>query len=177
MAHVVKVGSLYHPTQKSWPEGAAWAYQDGRYDLLLRFSQPSRAETEAVAEGSGALAFFEHESALLGLYRFGENTIPWSDMPMEPHRWAALPTGEQVPIALTLLDARNGIVRALRVLLLPEAFCGALAAAARRASETFNPEKWAQDFRDASAALSSEQMARAASHVAEHGPKRPGARA
>ena len=177
MAHVVKVGSLYHPTQKSWPEGAAWVYHEGRYDLLLRFAQPNRAETDAVAEGSGALAFFEHESALLGLYRFGTNVIPWSDMPMEPHRWTELPTGEQVPIALTLLDARNGIVRALRVLLLPEAFCTALAAAARRALEAYDPKRWTLDFSDAEASLSSEQMALAASHVAEHGPKRPGARA
>lgn len=177
MAHVMKVGSLYHPQRRSWPEGAAWVYHGGRYELLLRLEQPSRAETDAVGAGRGALAFFEHESALIGLYRFGENTIPWSDMPMEVHRWAEMPTGAQVPISLVLLDARNGLVRALRLMLLPDAFCATLAAAARRAAEAYDPQRWALDFTAAETSLTSEEMARAATHVAEHGPKMPGARA
>lgn len=76
-----------------------------------------------------------------------------------------------------LLDARNGLVRALRLILLPEAFCAALAAAVRRAAEAYDPQRWTEDFATAESSLTSEQMARVASHVADHGPKRPGARA
>lgn len=173
----IKVGDLYHPQRRTWPEGAAWVYHEGRYELLLRFGQPSRAETEAIGEGSSRVAFFEHGSALIGLYRFGAREVPWSDVPMEPHAWIAMPTEEQAPLAIALIDARNGIVRALRTILLPAGFCAALAAAAGRARSAYDPQRWARDFAEAETSLTSDEMARAASHVAEHGPKQPARRA
>jgi hypothetical protein len=175
--YAVKVGGLYDPNMRRWPEGAAWIYHQGRHELVLRFDDPSAAEIAAVAAGAGAVAFFEHGAVLLGLYRFGEGAIEWSDVPMEPHAWNAMPSGEQVPIAFVLLDASTGIVRALRVLLLPSGFATALATAARKARDSYDPQRWQADIAAASAAFSSEQMSKLATHVAEHGPKAPAVKA
>jgi hypothetical protein len=182
-AHILAVGRPYHPERRSWPEGAAFLYHQG-YELLLRYAGPSPREVDAVSGGPAALAFVQHRSALLFLFRFADpsvqrfephatsanrtgSAIPWSDVPMEPHLWTELPPEEDnAPLRIVLLDAETGIVRALRLVLLAPSFTEALRAAALQARAAYAGEAiFQRDVADAERQASSADMARAAPYL------------
>lgn len=136
--HEIRVGAIYDPRRRRWPEGAAFTHHDS-WELLLRVATPTAREVAAAARGPASLAFFRRDCALLVLYRFGADVdaagqpdpIEWSSVPLEPHLWKRLPpVEERAVLRIVLLSAEDGITRALRVVLLAPGFSQALRAAA-----------------------------------------------
>lgn len=121
--HTFKVGELYHPNVKKWPEGSEFNWDQGGASLILRFNTPSRQEVEAARKGKAEFALLTRGDVLFFLYRFGENKIPWSDCPFSwhlvPQERRALPPVEgeltQAVLQVILLDATTGIIKVLRL--------------------------------------------------------------
>ncbi len=174
MTSALQVGALYNPSRRSWPETPQYNCRGGEHELLLLLGAPSRSEVDAVAAGEAALALLWTPPVICLAYRFGPEGggIPWSDTPftvhLVPEHERTLPPAEDQAIFRTVLvDAETGIVRSLRVQLLPAGFTGALHAAIREQAAA----PWDRAAYDAAvdrllATHSSEQVAASASHVA-----------
>lgn len=126
MPHEFRVGSLYHPARTSWPECAQYAYRGGGHELVLFLGAPSNAERDSVRIGLAEFALFVEPPVIVIVYRFAP-ALPWSDAPFS---WHLVPEDERVlpppvddappaergMLAVTLVDATTGLVRALRML-------------------------------------------------------------
>jgi hypothetical protein len=137
--HVYRVGSPYHPDRRLWPEGPQYGFHAGSHELLLFFDRPTEREVGSVGSGSARFALAVHGPVIFLLFRF-EPAMPWSDAPYSIHlvpeeeRQAPEPVATPEPHALlqvTLVDARTGIIRALRALTFGPALTTALHLAIR----------------------------------------------
>lgn len=181
MNHPIAVGLPYSAKRRSWPECSQYNFRGGEHELALFFGDPSRAEVDAFASGAGDLALYVESPVIVMIYRFGVEGagIPWSDA---PYSWHLVPAherklppelGGQDALRIVLVDAGTGLVRALRLVLLPEAFTAALRVAIiDQASAPW--DLTAYDKRLAGLYTTFPDcavMARAASHVVKLAPK------
>lgn len=134
---ILKVGELYNPNRRRWPEGAQFQYRGGQAELVLFYPDPSRHEIEAVRKGSSEFGLVVEPPLVVLLYTFGAaKGIPWCDAPFSYHRLkAARPTEAVLPPAweegspetrailqVLLVDASSGILRAMRAVSLSPEF-------------------------------------------------------
>lgn len=173
VTHAIKVGSLYHPARRTWDEGAEYNCRGGWHWLHLFLAGPSAAEVAAVASGEVALALYVQQPAIYLCHAFGpgDDTLPWSAAPFSihlvpQHERVLPPAEEQAVMRVVLIDARTGIVRALRAFLLAPAFTGALHAAIReQAAAPFSERSYDHDVARVMHEIHAEKMALAASHM------------
>jgi len=192
MSRALKVGALFAPPRRRWPEGAAFAYFSGGYELLLRFESPTAAEIAAVERGPASLGALLYGAALLVVYRFGAPAAPegtrdpiaWSDVPnhvglvLEAQRELPPRDEDQAVLRIVLVDASTGIIRALRVVLLAPGFTAYLCDALhQQAAEPFAARDFERDVAEAEAAMDCEAMSRASPVLTWLAEKLPGARA
>jgi len=137
-----KVGELYNPKVKQWPEGTQYNFRRGQHELLLFFAGPSAREVTAVRNGEAEFALYAEGPLLVLLYRFGApgEGVPWSDATYAWH--LAEPAERDLPSAdlearfrallqVMLIDADSGVLRAIRALSLGHEFTVALHGAIR----------------------------------------------
>lgn len=175
MSHPIAVGLPYNPKRRSWPEVSQYNFRGGEHELALFFASPSRSEVQAVAAGEVELAVYVDQPAIVLLYRFGREGagIPWSDAPyswhLVPRHERKLPPelGGQDTLRIVLVDAGSGLVRALRLVLLPEVFTLALRAAiVDQASAPWDSEAYGKHLAGLYATFPDcAVMARAAGHL------------
>lgn len=136
-AHVYAVGQIYHPGRTAWPEIAQFNYRAGSFELILFYRGPTKREVAAIDRGQADFASYHDGDLLLLLYRFGD-AIPWSDAPYSWHlvpddqRTAPEPVGSAEPhqlLSIVLVDAANGLIRAMRSVTWSPAFTVAMRAA------------------------------------------------
>lgn len=132
----LRVGERHHPDKGAWAEITEYNHRGGAHDLVLRVRRPTDAEVAAVARGPADFGVLDPGDGdlLFVLYRFGA-AVGWSDVPFSPH---LLPAAERTPppdpepgadralLAVVLVDAADGIVRALRAVALPPDVTAAL---------------------------------------------------
>lgn len=129
MSHLYQVGQLYHPGRTSWAEAVTYNFRDGEHELLFFLADPTRRELDSIRGGPAEFAVTEVEDLLFLLFQFSPG-IPWSDAPYE--YWVNPPENRTVPIApeemseqtrallnVFLVDARTGILLAIRAISLP----------------------------------------------------------
>lgn len=128
--HAYSVGQAYNPKIASWPESAEYNFRAGQHELLLFFNRPNEEEIASVKSGLAHFAFAAEAGAIILLYRF-EPAIPWGDAAFTIH---LLPEAErQLPGELAtpetrailntvLIDASDGIIRAMRTVTLSPDF-------------------------------------------------------
>ena len=130
MLHKYKVGSLYNPTVKRWPEAIQYQYRGGHHELVLFLASPSPKEIASVRQGAAEFGVFVSGDVIFLLYRFAD-AISWSDAPFSIHLVPAaereLPTvaltGEQRAILeVTLVESNTGIIEGLRAVSLSNEF-------------------------------------------------------
>lgn len=133
--HEYRVGRLYSPTRSRWPEVMQYNYRGGGHELVLFLGRPTAGEIGAVREGAAEFALWEHEDLLVLLYRFvgRATTLGWGDAPYTIH---LVPAGERAlpPVGddlgpesrallqVLVVDAGNGIIRAMRQVTLDPPF-------------------------------------------------------
>jgi hypothetical protein len=136
--HQYQVDQLYHPDRRSWPEGAVYQYRGGGHELLLFLESPTAAEIEDVRRGPVEFALLVVPPTIVFCYRFAG--IPWSDspytihlVPVEERLGVDDPVLEESRALLTviLVDAGDGVIRALRVISFSADFTDALRQAIR----------------------------------------------
>src|SRR5262245_25796369 len=132
----LKVGALYRPSRRSWPERGQYMLRDTGHELALFFASPSGREVDVVSRGEAEVGMLVRGSVIFILYRFGAaGEVDWSDAPFSFHRIpreervevpAAPARGERGRLTVVLIDASTGIVRALRRVSLSAAFTARL---------------------------------------------------
>lgn len=105
------------------PEAIEYNYQAGDHTLLLSMKNLHPKEIEAVRKSPAEFGLYCEDGIIFLLYRFGE-ILPWSDSAFS--WWNVAEEDRRVPEAqkhpaerillkIILVEASNGIVRAIRV--------------------------------------------------------------
>lgn len=141
----VTVGSLYDPQRQRWaPVPIARITRTGIH-LILMIANPTEIEVEAVRSGVPRFAWIDAPNVALLAWTFDPG-IPWTDAPYSPHLEQAGdipgiegPAGSPAAIAVVLVDADTGVVRAVREITWPDDFAAVVRASiARMASAPFD---------------------------------------
>lgn len=138
---VYKVGKPYS-NRRQWPELAQYNYRGGEHELVLFLNSPTADEINAVRRESAEFGLFVERDLIVLLYRFG-SALGWSDAPysihLVPREQRSTPPStnesEHALLHVMLVDATNGIVRALRVIAMPPEFTQALHRAIQEQAE------------------------------------------
>lgn len=123
-----KVGELYSPNKTAWAEGVDFNFRSGQYELRIMMRSPAPVEIANYKNGYSRFALYVKDDILMLCFKFGDQ--PWSDGSYSYH---LVPEDERIPpeelnkghmILLTvfLIDAENGILKAIRVVTLSEKF-------------------------------------------------------
>lgn len=123
-----EVGTRYHPGKTRWAEAGEYNFRMGAHELRLFWARPSVQEIQAVRQGQLEVALLVAPPVLWFLYRV-DGGCDWSDA---PYTWHLLPQDQRIPpepltgeqralLNVVLVDASDGIIKALRaVSLSPE---------------------------------------------------------
>lgn len=136
-----EVSQPIDPTRTPRPEGVYYQLEEGGHVMYAFFGDPDRTEVNAFQHGKVELAVYSEHPALFMLAQFG--ALPWVDAPFS---WHLVPDGHkpqfdlpeeatkstQELLSVVLADARNTIVRALRVVSMPRAVSDAVREAMKR---------------------------------------------
>jgi hypothetical protein len=156
--HIYEVGQLYHPNRTEWPEAVEYNYRAGEHELHLFLADPTPAEIQGVRIGSAEFSLYIERDLLVLLFQFWEGqevdeeptptlgvALPWSDAPY--NWWLNAPEDRTLPnpeptdveralLHVTLVNARTGIILALRAVTFSPEFTQHLNAAIRRQART-----------------------------------------
>ena len=135
MTSAFEVGKPYSARTR-WPEGSQYNFRGGGHELLLLFASPSDREVTGVRKAPVELALVVEGPLVVLSHRFGD-ALPWGDSPFS---WHLLPESERVYpppwedgspeqralLAVFLVDAATGILRALRQLTMAPDFTRAI---------------------------------------------------
>lgn len=138
LLHAYSVSQRYHPDRASWPDGVTqYNYRSGGHELILFLARPRSTEVQTVKRGNTEFALVTQDDLLLLLYRFDKNGdgLPWGDAPYSWHLVPAdqrdLPSEPETPerrdlLHVLLVDAADGLIRAIRVVTLSPSFTAVL---------------------------------------------------
>lgn len=127
---LIAVGQPYGRWPSPGRDGAVLTLEPGWMELTMFMSRPRPEEIAAVRAGRAEFAWVTCPHAGMLCFRLG--TLPWWDAPYEAHKagtpgWAeAVVPGMHHLLAITLVDADDGITRALRPVTWPPHFTGAV---------------------------------------------------
>ncbi len=143
---IYEVGKLYHPDKSRWQQGVQFNLRGGQAELLLFFESPGFHETLAIKKGECEFGVVAIDGVIFFLYRFGSE-IPWSDQPFSIHLVPeteriipVLPNDEtRLLMQIMLVDAKTGILKAMRaVTLAPEFSAELLKLVGEQSKKTFD---------------------------------------
>jgi hypothetical protein len=137
---IVAIGKPLFEGRNELPEAIEYNYQSGDHTLLLSMKNLHPKEIEAVREAEAEFGLYCENSIIFLLYRFGE-TLPWSDSAFS--WWNVAEEDRQIParqanpaerilLKIILVEAANGIVKAIRVTTFSPEFTEKLHDAIRR---------------------------------------------
>lgn len=135
--HVYAVGQPYHPDRQQWDERYVYQFRGGHQELIIFMDDPLPVEVGAIQRGRPEFALVIEPPVLLFLCQFG--VLPWNDSPYSWHleqeadRSIPLPPSPMEHALLTtmLVDARTGLIRALRACTFSPSFTQTIDAAVR----------------------------------------------
>jgi len=165
-----RVGELYKADRTAWPESPRLSLSQDEVELALFYQDPTPQEINDVRSGSARFALLHGDHALILAFRFGRQ--PWSDVPWQAagqtHPAVGLVESEpdgHLLVRVALVDATNGIVKALRVTSWGPAFAAevraAIAAQLRHGSTAAQGQAevdgWYRRYRNTSALVQAAQ--------------------
>ncbi len=126
------VGERWSDAHEHYDEGVRYLYRHGAHELTLFWHAPTEAEIEGFRSRPVELGLHVEGPAAFLLYRI-EAVCEWSDaafnVHLVPEAERELPNeaaGERARLRLTLVDARDGIIRAKRIVSLDKVMTQAL---------------------------------------------------
>lgn len=120
---IVAIGKPLFEGRDELPEAIEYNYQGGDHTLLLSMKNLHPEEIRAVREEQAEFGLYCENEIIFLLYRFGE-ALPWSDSAFtwwnvaEEDRRIPAPQAnpaERILLKIILVEAANGIVKAIRV--------------------------------------------------------------
>lgn len=135
---VLRVGELYIPSRKHWQEGAEYNFSASGHELRLFFATPTVAEVRAVRRAPIHIGLIFAPPVIDLVWKI-DGIGDWSDC---PYSWHLLPASHRVLpeetsdqqralLNVLLIDAGNGILKAIRAVSLPPHATARLHAAIR----------------------------------------------
>jgi hypothetical protein len=153
MGHLYVVGQLYVATRTHWEERTDYNFRQGEHELRLFINAPTEIEIEAIESAEVELGLYVEGSAIFLLYRFGsilsgEGSYSWwlvqpdqRTIPTEPGEQ------ERALLHIVLVDAKTGILRAMRAITFSPRFTANLHAAIRKQAKSgFDPREHEKDI-------------------------------
>jgi hypothetical protein len=140
-----RVGERYSPEHNTYSEGTQYCYHAGVHDLVLFWRSPTPAEIIAFENNAVEFGWLVDFPALFFLYRI-QNACEWSDVAysvylLQPGEQCIPPDdGQSAPVRITLVDAGDGTVLAVRELALGPR----LAQVAARVMEAQRSNPWSR---------------------------------
>lgn len=127
-----EVGKPYIEGVTSYPESVKFNFTQGGAILLLFYNNPTEEELAAVKKGRLEVRFHARGSIIFFLARFG--SLPWLDAPYtvhlsKPFEFQEMAGSQGFGMHITLIDARTGVIRAMRLVGLSHGFSRELQAA------------------------------------------------
>lgn len=127
--YLLEVGKLYNESRTWWPETVQYNYRGVQHELVLFMHGPTAKEIRAVQKDRAEFRLFVERSLIILLFRFGD-AIPWGDAPytihMVPKEERTVPPdpgpNDRALLQIILVDAANGIIKAMRVISLSPEF-------------------------------------------------------
>ncbi len=175
MAYLLKVGEPYNPARPThprpaYPDALQYNWRSGVHELVIFQSRLTTREITGIRSGPLDLALVLSGQAIFLCFRF-PGALDWSDAVYSYH--LVPPDQQQVPPVLTptqgillpiiLVEATDGIVRAIRVVTLPHDFAAALHDAIRaQASALWDAAAYDLHLARVYLAMSSDQLQRQA---------------
>lgn len=138
-----EIGQLFDANMIRWPEASIYNYRKGQHELQIFLNSPAAEEIEAVKSSTCRFAFCEEDDVIFFLYNF-ELGLPWSDASFSFHMLSEsereLPPEDLTPesrvgLSIYLVDASNGVLRAMRSVTLSHEFAQILHTAIKRQAE------------------------------------------
>lgn len=140
--HALKVGDLYVPNRKLWPQHVEYNWR-GAHELRLFYKSPTPKEIEDHKKGVAQFAIYPYMNLLFFCWRFGDQ--PWADgvyhYHLVPSNQRVLPpdpnnADERGLLTVILVNSDNGIIEALRVCSFSPTFTRALHAVIWKQAES-----------------------------------------
>jgi len=139
----IAVGKPYNPAVRTWPETPLLRVTPKGVELVLFFNNPTSKEVNEIRNGVPQFAWVDLGQVAFLCFRFG--TLSWADCPFHVCRQPAdergMPPGEasdggHLLTTTVLVNAADGIVRALRAITWPPEFADAVRQTVRRQLDT-----------------------------------------
>lgn len=121
-----QVGKKLQEDVEHYPEGTRFDLNDEGATLLIYFNSPTKEEIEAIRKGKMKLAFYAEDEVIMMLFKF-EN-LEWMDAPYSVHLSKNLSElnniddGMGYGVHTVLVDAKTGIIKAMRLTAMPTKF-------------------------------------------------------
>jgi hypothetical protein len=112
-----EVGKLFEEGKTQYSEGTRFDFRQDGAVLILFFDRPTSQEIEQIKTGRFEIGFFEKDEIIFMLSRLGSmNYIdaPYSVHLSKPFSFDELREGMGFGLNIFLVDASNGILKALR---------------------------------------------------------------
>jgi hypothetical protein len=148
---IIVIGQIYHPGKNHWPEAVDYNFREGKHELRLFLHSPSPDEVTAIQRLPAAFSFAVVKEAIFFAFKFG--WMSWGDCGFSIHKVPEnqrvlppvspiLTENETAVLHTILVDAENGIVRAIRLCTFSRLFTLKLhQAITLQASQPF-PDDW-----------------------------------
>lgn len=125
--YAYKVGDLYHPNKRHWPEGYDYNFRSGQHELRLFLRTPHLQEIEAVRKGAARFSFNTFGGPEVLFFSFGFQTPDGGELNGDgSYSWWLVPEDERQPptldfppdqgalLTVLLVDAETGILKVIR---------------------------------------------------------------
>ncbi|TEB13337.1 hypothetical protein [Pelotomaculum propionicicum] len=120
-----EVGKLFAEEITSYPETVKFDFTQSGPVLLVFFAGPTPKEIESVKSGRFEAGFYAKDDVIFFLARFAG--LNWMDAPYtahlsEPFEFLEMGEGQGFGLHIFLVDARTGIIKAMRLIGLSAGF-------------------------------------------------------
>jgi hypothetical protein len=123
--HKYEVGKLLKPGIISHPESNHFDFHQSGATLLIILSKPTPQEIQSIRNGKVELGLFIRENVIFFLSKFG--SMSWMDSPYSIHLSKPFEFEDLTPdigysLNVILTDASTGIIKAMRLIGMPNVF-------------------------------------------------------
>jgi hypothetical protein len=145
---------------------AQYNYHSGTHELALFYNRPTSNEIKDVRRGPAEFALYVDGMLIVLLFRFGKTGL-WSDAPysihLVPSEIRTIPQSMETwsnALQIVLVDASTGIIKALRLISMPDDFAEALnSAIVKQSTIQFTRARYNGALEDLFRRFSSEELA------------------
>lgn len=143
-----KVGELFEAGNTKYKEGVKFDFRQDGAILILFYNSPEEKELIDISKGTLRIGMYIKDEVIFMLFKFGSQN--WIDAPYsihisKPFKFDSIVEGSGIGLHIFLVDAANGILKAMRLVGLPTKFSKSFQKATLEQKQLkFDKNKYAQ---------------------------------